>query len=838
MTMKQTHIDLPQFRAAMAERNLTLSRGKQLVSDGQWQRCDVIDKKPGNNDGSYKLCVDGPAPWGLLKNWTDGKEIDYWRGESTRDLTDAERKELERRVQAARLEAEKQAAEARAEARKQARAMWRNAKPASASHPYLKAKKIKPHGLRVDNGCLLVPMEAPDDDEEPVNLQFIDRKVNNGKCDKWFLRGGRAKGCFFTIEGKGPDVVVAEGFATVASIIEPVQCHGVVAFNAGNLPTVASTCRADWNQFEARSRKRFEAVDARQGIEREHPPIFADAKLIIAADDDWKTEGNPGIMAALRAARASTALIAVPDFGNDRPDDATDFNDLARLKGPDAVKACIKAALPYCEFLKKWLLKDPDSAFTDAMLAELAWLIENDRYRYEDLVWALKKQHVRIRPLEDAVKAAVKQAAANRAAARAAKKAAPPDVYKLAQSAAAIIASEDVLELWYENSFRQYYTGERKNAYCLYLSGTSRLFEKKDNMHPVAKGTSSIGKSALLSSVVAFFPPEDVHRVTAFSDKALLYMEADLQHKIFVLAEAQDAEQLKFQNYLVRELISEGRLTYPTVRKVDGEMVAVTIVVEGPVTCWTSTTRDKLHPENETRLLSLELDDSEEQTKRVMKMIAEIKGGIRHPSVDLRPWHDYQRYLAAGERRVTIPFALVLAGLIPAKAVRLRRDFSQLLCGIKAHALLHREHRQRTKDGEIIANIDDDYEVVRWAMADILAEASEVRVRKHTIQTAEAVEAVQPELLPKNKEPELHDGATVRAIAKELKLDISATYRRLSQAQKAGLVVNLQQVPKRAGSYRTTGRKYTAETLLPTTSELREAYEQASNNEHQNHGVA
>ena len=66
--------------------------------------------------------------------------------------------------------------------------------------------------------------------------------------------------------------------------------------------------------------------------------------LIICADDDAGTAGNPGLTKATEAAQAVNGLLAVPDFGADRPDGATDFNDLATAQGPEAVRHCIEAA--------------------------------------------------------------------------------------------------------------------------------------------------------------------------------------------------------------------------------------------------------------------------------------------------------------------------------------------------------------------------------------------------------------------------------------------------------------------------------------------------------------
>ncbi len=69
-----------------------------------------------------------------------------------------------------------------------------------------------------------------------------------------------------------------------------------------------------------------------------------DLTLIVCADDDHQTEGNPGITKAMKAAAAVGGRVAVPDFGPDRQDGMTDFNDLARHLGPEVVKTIIEKA--------------------------------------------------------------------------------------------------------------------------------------------------------------------------------------------------------------------------------------------------------------------------------------------------------------------------------------------------------------------------------------------------------------------------------------------------------------------------------------------------------------
>ena len=75
--------------------------------------------------------------------------------------------------------------------------------------------------------------------------------------------------------------------------------------------------------------------------------MYPDATLIVAADDDYQTEGNPGRTAATSAAKAVGGLMVVPVFPADCPDEATDFNDLHQLVsgGAEVVRACFDQAI-------------------------------------------------------------------------------------------------------------------------------------------------------------------------------------------------------------------------------------------------------------------------------------------------------------------------------------------------------------------------------------------------------------------------------------------------------------------------------------------------------------
>jgi hypothetical protein len=296
------------------------------------------------------------------------------------------------------------------------------------------------------------------------------------------------------------------------------------------------------------------------------------------------------------------------------------------------------------------------------------------------------------------------------------------DIAALEMSAAAIIASDDVLGL-FEKAWSRVMAGEEHNARLLYLMTTTRLFDRC--MSGAIKGPSSAGKSEIRHRVLDYMPPEDVVAFSTLSEKALLYFDGDFPHKILSMGEAAGAEEQSLQDYLLRELLSAGKLVYRVVQKIGNDLMTVTIEKNGPVCFLVTTTKAALHPENETRLVSIEVDDSGEQTLSVIEKVAEAIGlNAEKAVVDFEPWRNFQRWLAAGNRSVIVPFAKELGKLIPPRSVRLRRDFSQILLAVKAHALLHRNHRQVDDRGQIVADLDLDYRPVAELMGGIVAEAT------------------------------------------------------------------------------------------------------------------
>ncbi len=326
--------------------------------------------------------------------------------------------------------------------------------------------------------------------------------------------------------------------------------------------------------------------------------------------------------------------------------------------------------------------------------------------------------------------------------------------------------------------------GVGREAKLLYLAVTSRRLSRPISV--AVKGPSSGGKSHLVNAVLSYFPAEAYHALTAMSEHALAYSVESLVHRMLVLFEAEGMSGDK-ASYFIRSLLSEGCIRYETVEKTSQGLRPRFIEREGPTGLIVTTTREGLHPENETRMISITLADSPEQTRAIMRAIADED---RRDGVDRQPWLALQEYLAASDVQVSIPFAGALVELIPPLAVRLRRDTSLLLNLIRAHTILHQATRKRDERGRLIATLDD-YSVVYDLVADLIGEGVQASVRTTIRETVAAVALIA----------EADGSATVSQVARYLNIHPSAASRRCTSAATYGYVRNEESRKRQTARY-------------------------------------
>jgi len=303
--------------------------------------------------------------------------------------------------------------------------------------------------------------------------------------------------------------------------------------------------------------------------------------------------------------------------------------------------------------------------------------------------------------------------------------------------------------------------GEERNAKILLLCTVTRLLPRPVSV--IVKGVSGGGKSHTVETVLRLVPKTAYIARTAMSEKALLYSEEPLKNRHLVFYEAVGMGS-GFGSYVVRSLLSENKLSYEVTEKGKTRLIEK----EGPTGVFITTTEISIHPDNETRLLSLTAKDSPEQTHRIMLAMAEEE----QENFDFTEWHALQEYIAASDNRVTIPYANALALLIPPKSVRLRRDIRQVLSLIKAHAILHQMSRKRDDRGRIIAHLDD-YAAVYNLVADIISHGIETTVPPEVLEAVDAVRVLAMKY---------SNGVSYKAVGDHLKLDKSTAKRRCDDA--------------------------------------------------------
>ncbi|WP_153134749.1 DUF927 domain-containing protein [Paraburkholderia agricolaris] len=229
-----------------------------------------------------------------------------------RDIERANRKAVELAEETARHKA----------AAMEAARIWDAAGAAPVDHPYLVRKLIQPGELRLYrgplrfgttacDGALIVPV--CDAAGKLWTLEFI---LEDGQ--KRYLKDGQKAGHFAIVGGPvGETLLIAEGYATASTLADATGLPCAVAFDVGNLLAVA------------------------RGLRDRH----RDARIVLCADDDYRTKGNPGVTTAKAAAAAVSGAVAVPDFGDKRPVSGTDFNDLAAHRSVQVVAAVVRSAM-------------------------------------------------------------------------------------------------------------------------------------------------------------------------------------------------------------------------------------------------------------------------------------------------------------------------------------------------------------------------------------------------------------------------------------------------------------------------------------------------------------
>lgn len=307
-----------EFAERLRDAGLDL-KGELPIMDGQLHRVPLIDR-PHARDGAYRGNLDGrPAGW--FQNHVTGETANWKYSGHKLDQKDIAK--LREEALAKREVEERQRQEGYDKAAKRCYAIWKStAAWATGNEAYLQAKGVPAFGIKVDGDNLLIPGR---------DVNGIIRTLQTITADaKLFERGSQKTGAFHVIDpdkhfGQGP-ILIAEGYATAASVHLATRQPVVCAFDAGNLLHVA------------------------KALHEKYP----EQPIAIMADNDVTNEYNPGINKAKLAAEAVGGSVYAPHFDDaEAANKLKDWNDLHKEHGISALRRQIDFSHPLYQAASK-----------------------------------------------------------------------------------------------------------------------------------------------------------------------------------------------------------------------------------------------------------------------------------------------------------------------------------------------------------------------------------------------------------------------------------------------------------------------------------------------------
>ena len=286
-----------------------------IILDGELHRYRIHDDRQGQKSGAICIHMDGWAA-GFVMDWR--KDLrENWRYDITAlDISDEQRAyynsdEYHKKCEEEHQRKEKEREKYRLESSERARRLWNKLPEVPESHPYLQRKNVKAYGLHYEpnSGNIAVPIRRING--LIFSIQWIPAAEG---LHKLFYEGAEMSGAFYSIglemlkENPTQIILLGEGYATMAKVHELTGKPCVAAMSCHRLKEIAKILHE----------------------------TYPDAKIIITADNDHKTEArterNPGLLYARLVVQAKLAIgIAAPDFEDN--ESGSDWDDFALIYG-------------------------------------------------------------------------------------------------------------------------------------------------------------------------------------------------------------------------------------------------------------------------------------------------------------------------------------------------------------------------------------------------------------------------------------------------------------------------------------------------------------------------
>lgn len=279
--------------------------------------------------------------------------------------------------------------------------------------------------------------------------------------------------------------------------------------------------------------------------------------------------------------------------------------------------------------------------------------------------------------------------------------------------------------------------GEENSRMLLFLIIISYL--NKSPLHALVQGSSGSGKTHIISRIADLMPQEDVLRFTRITESSLYnWGEFDLFQKVVII---EDLDGLKEDAlYALREFISNQVLrSSVTIKDKKGNNKSSHKIVKGQFSSLSATTKGETYEDNMSRSFLIAVDESKEQTQRIIEYQNRRNAGETDPNESQRTIHFIQQLVRNLKHYEVInPFATKLH--LPEKVHKIRRLNEMYQAVIKQVAFLNQYQRKLTKDNQLITEIEDIEQATEILFESIVLKVDELdgslrqffeRLKKH-----------------------------------------------------------------------------------------------------------
>jgi hypothetical protein len=333
--------------------------------------------------------------------------------------------------------------------------------------------------------------------------------------------------------------------------------------------------------------------------------------------------------------------------------------------------------------------------------------------------------------------------------------------------------------------------GEEENRILMFVLASS--YKMPNTLHGLIQGSSGEGKSHLINGIAQCMPQEDVLNMTRITSKSLYhYREKELINKLILI---QDFDGLdEDAQFAFREMQSAGFLNSSTVVKDPlGNNRAKMKKVEAHFASLTATTKAEVYYDNMSRSVVLGVDESLEQTLRIINVQNQKNAGISNAEREQETrqlLRNCMRVLKSYE--VVNPFADKL--MLPLEAKMLRRLNAQFQSFVAQITILNQYQRKTDEKGRLIATEEDVRKAVEIFFSSIIIKVDELD--KSTRQFFEKLKGYL-----RNQTNGTTHRFTTREIRQELNISKTSAFKYMQTLQELEYIQAVEGSPNKGFKY-------------------------------------